>query len=139
MHERSGSRDVLHLHGTLRQMRCMACGRRRPSFHRAPEVPPLPACDCVGRIRPDVVWFGEFISADVLQRAFDEAARSDVMIVAGTSAVVHPAASLPLEVRRHGGTVIEINPDTTPLSSMADFPLRMEAGIAFHELVGILS
>ncbi len=129
LHERAGSRDVLHLHGTLRQMRCLACGRRMP-VHRAPEVPPLPACACGGRMRPDVVWFGESLPADVLQRAFDEAARSDVMIVAGTSAVVHPAASLPLEVKRHGGTVIEINPEVTPLSVMADLSIRMPAGMA---------
>ncbi len=88
-------------------------------------------------MRPDVVWFGESLPADVLQRAFDEAAQSDVMIVAGTSAVVHPATSLPLEVKRHGGTVIEINPEVTPLSVMADLPIRMPAGGAMASLLGI--
>ncbi|WP_028323670.1 SIR2 family NAD-dependent protein deacylase [Desulfatirhabdium butyrativorans] len=136
LHERAGSRDVLHLHGTLRQMRCVACGSRIP-VHRPPEVPPLPVCACGGLLRPDVVWFGESLSPDVLQLAFDEASRSDVMIVAGTSAVVHPAASLPLEVKRHGGTVIEINPDATPLSSMADLSIRMPAGMAITENLGL--
>jgi NAD-dependent deacetylase len=59
------------------------------------------------------------------------------MIVAGTSAVVHPAAGLPLEVKRHGGTVIEINPDATPLSSMADLSIRMPAGEAMAETLGL--
>lgn len=129
LHERAGSRDVLHLHGTLRQMRCVACGRRVP-VDRPPEVPPLPVCACGALMRPDVVWFGEALQPDVLERAFAEASRSDVMIVAGTSAVVHPAAGLPLEVKRRGGTVIEINPDVTPLSSLADLSIRMPAGEA---------
>lgn len=137
LHERAGSRDVLHLHGALRQMRCTLCGRRMP-VHRPPEVPPLPLCACGALMRPDVVWFGESLPADVLERAFDEAARSDVMIVAGTSAVVHPAASLPLEVKRHGGTVIEINPDVTPLSSVADLSIRMPTGQAMAEILGII-
>mgnify|MGYP000300734175 CR=1 FL=1 len=83
LHERAGSRDVLHLHGTLRQMRCVTCGRRVP-VDRPPEVPPLPVCACGALMRPDVVWFGEALQPDVLERAFAEASRSDVMIVAGT-------------------------------------------------------
>lgn len=136
LHERAGSRDVLHLHGTLSQMRCVRCGQRIP-IGRPPEVPPLPVCACGSLMRPDVVWFGEALPSDVLQRAFDEATRSDVMIVAGTSAVVHPAAGLPLEVKRHGGAVIEINPDATPLSSMADLSIRMPAGKAMSEFLGL--
>jgi NAD-dependent deacetylase len=66
-----------------------------------------------------VVWFGEPLDRSVLERAFALAEEADVCLVAGTSAVVQPAASLPLIARRRGGRVIEVNPDPTPLSAVA--------------------
>ncbi len=134
LHERGGSKNVLHLHGELRVVRCTGCGREF-RVGEAPKVPPLPRCECGSLLRPGVVWFGELLPRDVLQRAFEEVSRSDVMIVAGTSAVVQPAASLPLIVKRKGGAVIEINPDETPLSNIADVVLRMKAGEAMSRLL----
>ncbi len=129
LHERAGSRNVLHLHGSLRLVRCTACGREF-EVTIPPNVPPLPTCpECSSLLRPGVVWFGEMLPPDVLQKAFEEVERSDLIIVIGTSAVVQPAASLPLVVRRKGGMIIEINPDETPLTSIADFSLRKPAGI----------
>jgi NAD-dependent deacetylase len=75
---------------------------------------------------------------DVLSMAFDEVGKSDVIIVAGTSAVVQPAASLPLIVKKNGGVIIEINPTETPLSSIADYSLRSPAGEAMKEITKLI-
>jgi len=82
-----------------------------------------------------VVWFGEMLPHDVLDRAIREVEKADVIIVAGTSAVVQPAASLPLIVKRRGGVIIEINPDETPLTAVADYSLRINAGEMMEKLV----
>nr|1M2J_A Chain A, Silent Information Regulator 2 [Archaeoglobus fulgidus] len=135
LHERAGSRNVIHLHGSLRVVRCTSCNN---SFEveSAPKIPPLPKCDkCGSLLRPGVVWFGEMLPPDVLDRAMREVERADVIIVAGTSAVVQPAASLPLIVKQRGGAIIEINPDETPLTPIADYSLRGKAGEVMDELV----
>ncbi len=135
LHERAGSKKVLHLHGSLRIVRCTECGSEY-RVEEAPKVPPLPSCSfCGGLLRPGVVWFGEMLPRDVLDMAFAEVERSDVIIVAGTSAVVQPAASLPLIVKRSGGVIIEVNPSETPLTNIADVKLRMPAGEALSRMV----
>ncbi|WP_202320090.1 NAD-dependent protein deacetylase [Archaeoglobus neptunius] len=135
LHERAGSKNVLHLHGSLRVVRCTGCGFEF-EVEEPPEIPPLPACERCGSIlRPGVVWFGEMLPPEVLDRAFMEMERSDVVIVAGTSAVVQPAASLPLVVKRNGGIIIEVNPSRTPLSEVADFSIRGKAGEVMEEIL----
>ncbi len=134
LHERAGSKNVLHLHGSLRIIRCTKCGMEF-EVSDAPSIPPLPKCEsCGSLLRPGVVWFGEMLPRDVLERAFSEVSMSDVIIVAGTSAVVQPAASLPLIVKKNGGKIIEVNPSETPLSNIADITLRMPAGKAMSEI-----
>jgi len=135
LHERAGSRNVIHLHGSLRVVKCTSCEN---SFEaqEPPKIPPLPKCDkCGSLLRPGVVWFGEMLPPDVLERAMREVEKADVIIVAGTSAVVQPAASLPLIVKRNGGVIIEINPDETPLTPIADYSLRIKAGEMMERLV----
>jgi NAD-dependent deacetylase len=78
--------------------------------------------------------FGEPIPGDVLEECQREARRSDCIIVAGTSAVVYPAASLPLIVKDHGGTIIEVNPHETELTSISDISIRAPSGEALPEL-----
>ncbi len=118
LHERAGSRNVLHLHGEIARI---TCSSRQCDYSirvkEPPEINPLPECpECGSLLRPGVVWFGEALPADVLRDAMELCEKSDVILVVGTSAVVQPAASLPLIVRRNGGTIIEINPDETPLT-----------------------
>ena len=79
--------------------------------------------------------FGEPIPTDVLNRCFEESQRSDCMLVVGTSAVVHPAASLPLLVKRNGGVLIEVNPYETELSDICDVRIGAPSGEALPELV----
>lgn len=122
LHLRAGSRNVLELHGNLREARCTHCGARRPF-----EVPglPLDAIDhsCGGSFRPDIVWFGEALPAAVWHEAEAAAARADVILVVGTSAVVYPAAALATHYNKRA-FVAEVNPEETAISDRVDCVLR---------------
>jgi len=124
LHQAAGSQHVLELHGNIWRTRCTRCGEVGED-HRVPlsELPPhCPACS--GLLRPDLVWFGESLPADVLDAAWAAAGQCRLMLVIGTSAVVHPAASLPLVALRNGARVVEVNPAETPLSAHAHEVLR---------------
>ena len=124
LHQAAGSQHVLELHGNIWRTRCIRCGKVGED-HRVPlpELPPhCPACG--GLLRPDVVWFGESLPAEVLDAAWAAAARCSLMLVIGTSAVVQPAASLPLVALGNGARLVEVNPAETPLSAHAHEVLR---------------
>jgi len=122
-------KGILCLHGSIWSMRCTREGTRY-SDRRVPleEIPPR-CSDCGALLRPDVVWFGEALDGDVLEAAIDASRRAKTMIVIGTSALVQPAASLPLLAKRNDARLIEINPDETPLSDYADEVLRGPAAV----------
>lgn len=126
----SARERLLELHGSLFRVRCTGCGRREE--HRgtvdASSRDALPRCDgCGALLRPDVVWFGESLDADVLDAARRAAEAADACLVVGTSAVVQPAASLAAVASRAGAAVIEVNPEATPMSGRADVTLRAGA------------
>ena len=114
LHERAGSRDVIHLHGSLHAPRCFDCARplEAPVSPAAGEqlvAPPrCPACG--GLARPGVVWFGESLPEQALTTAWALAERCDLCLVIGTSGLVQPAASLPVVARQQGATVVRIDP-----------------------------
>lgn len=129
LHEAAGSRNVVRLHGSLWQLRCTREGTRFED-RRVPLADLPPRCaQCGALLRPDVVWFGEPLDSNVLQAATDASAWARTMIVIGTSAIVYPAASLPMIAKQNGARLIEINPDETPLSGSADEVLRGPAAI----------
>jgi hypothetical protein len=99
-----------------------------------PEIPPH--CLCGALARPGVVWFGEPLPKRVIDLATQAVKSSEILLVIGTSAVVYPAAGLIPLAKAHGRTVIEINPDETPCSDMADCSLRGPAGEILPRLVG---
>jgi NAD-dependent deacetylase len=128
----------LELHGAIHRDRCCACARRTPARAAVDTTSEerLPRCErCGGMLRPDVVWFGEALDADLLAAAFDAAARADVCLVVGTSAVVYPAAAIPEGTLARGGAVIEVNPDTTPLTERATVSLRASAASVLPDLL----
>jgi len=99
-------------------------------------VASLPRCPACGALlRPDVVWFGEALDPSVLGAAFAAAESADVCLAVGTSAVVHPAASIPEVTRAAGGAVIEVNLDPTPLTRTARVSLAGAAGVVLPLLV----
>jgi NAD-dependent deacetylase len=132
LHLRAGSKNVIELHGHLREARCTACAARRPLDD------PLPLDeidhDCGGRWRPDIVWFGEPLAPPAWQRAVAAARRADVMLVVGTSALVQPAASIATRYAP-AAYVIEINPDETVISDRVNASVRARASDVLPALV----
>lgn len=126
MHKRAGSANIIELHGNIWRMRCTRDGTLIDLDDPVKEIPPL--CQCGSILRPDVVWFGEPLPQEQLGRALSIASESEVMFVVGTSAVVFPAAALPLLTKDSGGVVIEINLGPTDLSSYADASVFGPAG-----------
>jgi len=116
----------VELHGAVGRDRCNRCEARFPA---EPLGDALPRCDsCGGLRRPDVVLFGESLDGDVLARAYSLAERADLCLVVGTSAVVYPAAAVPLATLAAGGSLIEVNLEDTPLTRSASVALRGAAG-----------
>lgn len=133
LHERAGSRNVVRLHGDIWQLRCTSCGAERQDY-AVPLEPFPPRCSCSSIMRPGVVWFGEALPEEAWGRAAAAAASCELFLVIGTSALVHPAASLPLLGKRSGARLIEINPDPTPLSDLADVTIQAKAAEVFGHL-----
>jgi NAD-dependent deacetylase len=110
LHHRAGSRNLLELHGNLREVRCFDCGRHAPW----PAETAGPDCrHCNGLLRPNVVFFEEQLPEDTLEQARDAAETCDVLISVGTSNLVWPAAELPAFALDSGASVIIVNPDMT--------------------------
>jgi NAD-dependent deacetylase len=107
LHRKAGSKNVIELHGSLREIFCVDCRKE----YRAPHIPPgmPPRCYCGGVLKPNTVLFGEPLPHDALENAWRLSAACGVMLVIGTSAVVQPAAGLPHVAKDHGATVVEIN------------------------------
>ena len=127
-HQKAGSKNILELHGNIWKVRCTEEGTVTDNYEvPLTKIPPL-CPDCGALLRPHVVWFGESLSSAVLHDAFQQSSQCEVMFVVGTSAVVQPAASLPLAAAERGARVVEVNPDPTPLTPYADFSFRGKAG-----------
>ncbi len=138
LHQRAGSRKVIELHGNIWKVRCVSCGREDYDYRAPlPEIPPR--CDnCGGLLRPGVVWFGESLPIDALQKAYELSEEAEVFIVVGTSAQVYPAAELPLVAKRSGARLIEVNPEETPLTPYADISLREKASTGLKKVLELL-
>lgn len=116
----------LEVHGAVHRDRCSRCGVRVPGSESVEtrSIDTLPRCGCGALLRPDVVWFGEALDADVLGAAFEAARRADLCLVVGTSALVYPAASVPEITLAAGGAVVEVNLEPTPLTPLTTLSLR---------------
>ncbi|MFZ0612458.1 MAG: NAD-dependent deacylase [Desulfobacterales bacterium] len=135
LHQAAGSSDVIEFHGNFAWQSCLDCGRRRPT--RSVELDRLPPrCDCGGILRPECIFFGEQIPFRHLERSQRLARQCDVILVVGTSAMVQPAASLPVISKRSGARVIEINTEPTPLTlGVSDYLITGGAGATLRAIV----
>jgi len=121
LHQKAGSRTVYEVHGSPAHHRCLHCGRRFPYAEIAPLVlaDEIPHCSCGGLIKPDIVFYGENLDEALLEQAFAELGRAELLLVLGSSLSVQPAASLPLATLRGGGNVVIVNAQPTPLDRYA--------------------
>jgi NAD-dependent deacetylase len=128
LHQMAGNTDVIEFHGNMAWQRCMECDAHfKTSRVEITEIPPR--CDCGGILRPNAVLFGEMIPQEALWRSRQVATDCDVMLVMGTSAVVQPAALMPVVAKESGAKVIEINPERTPLTGeISDYLILGTAG-----------
>lgn len=135
LHRRAGSTKVYELHGNIERNYCIQCGENySDEVILAGELPPT--CNkCNGLVRPDVVWFGEYLPQDEFAASEEAAQRSDVFFSLGTSGIVYPAASIPQAAKYSGAFIIEINPETTPLTEIADVTILGKTGMVLPEIV----
>ena len=130
LHERAGTTGVIRFHGSIWELRCWKeCGAGTTTWwdSAVPLHPLPPRCPyCNELARPGVVWFGESIPQETLTRSL-RAAHCDVFLTIGTSAVVHPAASLVHHAKQHGAFTVEINLEPTPASGDVDISLQGSA------------
>lgn len=134
LHQRAGSENIIELHGNLSRVKCFDEGRIIEQWDETEKLPPR-CPHCGGLLRPDVVWFGEMLPVSALQRAIQVSRAADLFLTIGTSALVQPAASLPLEAVENGGILIEININETPLSAWMSYTLIGPSGIMLPALV----
>jgi len=135
LHERAGTQSLVRLHGTLWRLRCTADGSEYED--RNPRLHPLPprCAACGALLRPAVVWFEEALPMIEFARAQQAAREAELVLVVGTSSLVHPAASLPLTALAAGAYVVEINPERTPLSADASEHLTGPAAVVLPALL----
>jgi len=136
LHQRSGSTNVLELHGSIIRIKCTVCDFTDNITENFELLPPK--CECGNMLRPDVVWFGEALPQDVWKNAMKEASTCDIMIIAGTSLVVSPANTLPVYAKQNGVTLIEVNPEKTVMSNDMDLSIQATSANALPRIISIL-
>jgi NAD-dependent deacetylase len=141
LHGRAGSREVVEVHGSIRTATCPGC---RASFRLERVLELLaeadaPACpDCGELLKPDVVFFGELLQAEAIERAFELARRARLLLVVGSALEVHPVAGLPLETLGAGGELAIVNHGRTPYDAQAALRIQASAGEVLPPVVEAL-
>jgi NAD-dependent deacetylase len=130
LHQRAGSREVLELHGHMRELTCISCYRVVPSAKLVDDYissGEVPRCDvCGGVMKPNVVLFGEQLPIEVVNAAMAHVRRADLILVAGSSLEVMPAGHLPLIVHEHGGRLVVVNLSPTYVDDVADVVIHAD-------------
>ena len=133
LHRRAGSKKIFELHGNIERNYCVDCKKFYNEEHDFTNG--VPKCDCGGLIRPDVVWFGEYLPEDQFAGGEKASINSDIFFIVGTSAVVYPAAGLVSTAKQSGAALVEINIEETEISSSADYSFFGEAGTVLPKIL----
>jgi NAD-dependent deacetylase len=133
LHREAGSQKIVEVHGNIHCFKCFDNHHPVAELPRTSEAPPR--CHCGSVIRPDVVWFGEMLDQDDLDRAFAALSNCEAILVVGTSGLVYPAAGFPAAAKRMGAKVVEVNPEETPITDIADVFVKAPAGEALPAIV----
>jgi NAD-dependent deacetylase len=132
LHQRSGSRNVVEVHGSIRNAVCPRC-RASVEAERVLALLPLPTCECGEILKPGVVLFGELLPVAALEYATDLARRARLLLVVGSTLEVYPVAELPLETLRAGGVLAIVNRGPTALDAEAELRLDGNAATILRE------
>ena len=137
LHERAGSRDVIEVHGSIRECICLACGARYglEQVLRMLDGAAVPRCACGQVVKPGVVMFGELLEADAIDRAFQLARATKLLLVVGSTLEVQPVAGLPWETVTAGGQVAIVNLGPTAFDGRATLKIDGKAGEVLREVV----
>ena len=137
LHRRAGSLNVIELHGNITRSHCIDCGEAAGEEELAPLAEGTPArCRaCGGLVRPDVVWFGEMLPEGAMEAAAEAARAADVFLSIGTSAVVYPAAGLPLLAAESGAYAAEVNVERSAVADRMHEVVIGPSGAVLPELV----
>ena len=135
LHQRSGSTNVLELHGSIIRIKCTVCDFIDNITENFESLPPK--CKCGSMLRPDVVWFGEPLPQNIWQSAIKEASVCDVMVIVGTSLVVSPANTLPVYAKQNGAILIEVNPEKTVMSNDMDLSIQATSAEVLPKILSI--
>ncbi|HET8760536.1 MAG TPA: NAD-dependent deacylase [Nitrospiria bacterium] len=134
LHGKAGSRELIELHGNIWKVRCTSCAVIATNTD-VPLATIPPSCkSCGALVRPHIVWFGESVDPYDFQRSVEMSRSADVFLVIGTSGLVQPAASFAQIAKSAGAAVVEINPDDTPTTPIADLAFRERAVPVFEAL-----
>jgi NAD-dependent deacetylase len=139
LHQRAGSREIVEVHGSLRDAECVQCGVRVPIEDALAELPLPPCPECGEVLKPGVVMFGELLPAQAIERAQALAAEAGLLLVVGSSLEVHPVAALPGETLAAGGALAIVNRGGTPWDSRAELVLDGAAGETLRGLAAALA
>lgn len=156
LHEQAGSQNIVHLHGSIWHVRCLACQAVTPnknipitkayegSGSPDPETralhfteADLPHCQCGGIQRPHVVWFGEALESKNLIATADAIDKCNLMLVVGTAAVVHPAAGFVSLAKRYGTVIAEANIEASAVNDICDYFFVGKAGEVLPSLLDV--
>lgn len=138
LHRDAGSREVVEVHGSLREAECIHCGVRVPMADALAQLPLPPCPECGELLKPAVVMFGELLPAPSIDRAQRLAAEAGLLLVVGSSLEVHPVAALPGETLAAGGALAIVNRGGTPWDSRADLVVDAGAGETLCALAAAL-
>jgi NAD-dependent deacetylase len=142
LHERAGSREVVEVHGSIRDAECLACGGRAPlaevvALLRDGPAPPCPQCGDI--LKPGVVMFGELLPEREIEHAFELAVQAALLLVVGSSLEVHPVAGLPDATLAAGGELAIVNRGETPYDRHASLKIDAGAGETLAALAAALA
>jgi NAD-dependent deacetylase len=129
LHQAAGNKNVIEFHGSHRTLTCLKCSTKRDGTSLTINDLPVRCPRCSSLLKPDVVFFGEPIPWEAQVMSSKESESCSAVIVIGTSAVVYPAASIPITAKERGAIVIEINMEPTPLTDqISDYLISGSAG-----------
>jgi NAD-dependent deacetylase len=134
LHQRAGSKNVIEVHGNTLRLICTQCKHMEIIYKVPDKVPPI-CPECSGMVRQDIVLFGEILPPNEWEKAIEETRKADTYLVIGTSGVVMPAAMLPMIAKGNRAFIVEVNPEQTAITSIADLYIGMRAGEFFKKVL----